>query len=48
MVAADEHFGIHRDSNGKVPRASKDDIDQLLKTIKTEADIVRHFEGLNR
>ncbi len=48
IVAAHEHFRIHRDGNGKVPLASKDDIDQLLKTIKTEADIVRHFEVLNR
>ena len=48
IVAAHDHFRIHRDNNGKVLRASKDDIDQLLRTIKTEADIVRHFGGLNR
>ena len=48
IVTAHQHFRIHQDSNGKVSRASKDETDQLLKTIKTEADIVRHFEGLNR
>ncbi len=47
IVAADAHYRTHRDSAGKVQFASKDQIDALLNEIKTEADMVAHFEALN-
>lgn len=48
IVAAHKHFRLHRESKGRVSETSKDEIDRLLKSIRTEVDIVRHFEGLNR
>ena len=48
IVAAHAHYRVNRESAGKVRLASEDQIEELLNKIKTETDVVRHFEALIR
>ena len=48
IVVADAHYRAHRGSAGKVNLASKKHIETLLNNVKTGADMVAHFETLNR
>lgn len=48
IIVADAHYRAYRKSAGKVQLASEDQIEELLHNIKTEADMVIHFEALNK
>jgi len=48
IIVADAHYRSFRDSDGEVQLASEKQIEALLNNIKTEADMVAHFEALNR
>ena len=47
IVVAEAHYRAHRDSAGKVQLANEDQVEELLDNIKTETDMVTHFEALN-
>jgi hypothetical protein len=48
FVAADTHYRAYRESDGNVLLASEDRIEGILNNIKTEADVLKHFETLIR
>ena len=48
IIVADAHYRTYRGSAGKVQLAKEDSVEGLLKNIKTETDMVTHFEALNR